>query len=76
MSLSNLNSVVIAEQFHAAYENLAPTYGYKTRDESAVPWQEVPAANRQLMEATVEALLDAGVILPGPKVKEVLDAAF
>ena len=75
MSL-NLNAVAIAQEFHRAYEELAPGYGYKTRDESAVPWQEVPPANRQLMEATVEQLLELGVIQPGPRTKEILDAAF
>jgi hypothetical protein len=55
----------IASAFHAAYEALAPSAGYETRKESAVPWTEVPAANRALMIATVEALLSGGVIQPG-----------
>ena len=40
-----------AQRFHEAYERLAPQFGYKTRDASAVPWQEVPEANRKLMVA-------------------------
>lgn len=38
-----------AEQFHWFYERLAPLYGYKTREASAVPWDQVPITNRQLM---------------------------
>ena len=39
--------------FHEAYERLAPEFGYRTREESAVPWERVPARNRDLMTATV-----------------------
>lgn len=56
----------IACQFHDAYEQLAPEHGYRTREESAVPWSEVPETNRTLMVATVALLLDLGVIRPGP----------
>ena len=52
----------IARAFHDAYEHLAPVYGYKTREESAVPWDDVPQANRDLMIATVRRLLDDRVI--------------
>lgn len=41
----------IAQAFHEAYERLAPTFGYKTRDASAVPWIDVPPANKALMIA-------------------------
>lgn len=47
----------IARCFHEAYERLAPEFGYRTRDASAKPWAEVPAENRDLMIATVEALI-------------------
>jgi hypothetical protein len=43
----------IARMFHEAYERLAPEFGYRTREESAVPWEKVPAKNRDLMTATV-----------------------
>jgi len=43
----------LAREFHEAYERLAPEFGYETRRESAVPWEDVPEANRRLMEATV-----------------------
>lgn len=41
--------VKIARLFHETYERLAPNYGYKTREESAVPWELVPEPNRDLM---------------------------
>lgn len=52
----------IAEAFHDSYERLAPEFGYKTRDASAVPWQDVPEANKKLMMATVKDLLDRGIL--------------
>jgi hypothetical protein len=52
----------IAKAFHDAYERLAPDHGYKTREASAVPWDDVPPANKALMIATVEALIVAGDI--------------
>jgi hypothetical protein len=52
----------IAAAFHEAYERLAPRYGYKTREASAVPWAEVPSNNRALMCAVVADLVAAGVI--------------
>jgi hypothetical protein len=59
----------LAQAFHESYERLAPEFGYQTRAESAVPWAEVPEANRQLMIASAQAVLadlrDAGrVIVP------------
>jgi hypothetical protein len=53
----------IARAFHDAYERLAPDFGYRTREESAVPWEDVPEANKKLMIATVDALIAEGVIL-------------
>ena len=41
----------LAREFHEAYERLAPDFGYKTRDASAKPWEEVPENNRKLMTA-------------------------
>jgi hypothetical protein len=56
----------ITRAFHDAYERLAPTFGYKTRESSAVDWEDVPAENKALMRATIATLLCEGVILPGP----------
>ena len=47
----------IARMFHEAYEELAPQYGYRTREASAKPWAEVPEQNRNLMIATVQEVL-------------------
>lgn len=52
----------IAQEFHEAYERLAPQHGYRTRRESAVPWREVPTQNRNLMVAVVFDLLKRKVI--------------
>ena len=41
----------IAERFHEAYERLAPSFGYETREASAKPWADVPEQNRALMTA-------------------------
>lgn len=54
----------IARAFHRAYEELAPEHGYETREASAKPWEQVPENNRALMVATVQPLLDMGVIRP------------
>jgi BMFP domain-containing protein YqiC len=45
-----------ARAFHEAYERLAPALGYETRKATAVPWEEVPEANRRLMRAVVAEL--------------------
>ena len=47
----------VAREFHETYERLAPVYGYETRIESAVPWEDVPGENRALMTATVKIVL-------------------
>jgi hypothetical protein len=41
----------LAQAFHEAYERLAPSFGYETREASAKPWAEVPDNNRALMTA-------------------------
>lgn len=51
-----------AAAFHEAYERLAPTFSYRTREASAVPWADVPESNRQLMIAVVTELIEDGVI--------------
>lgn len=47
----------MAQAFHEAYEALAPGFGYSTREDSAVPWEDVPEANKALMLATVRNVL-------------------
>lgn len=46
----------LARRFHEAYERLAPDFGYETRTESAVPWEQVPDNNRALMTAVAEEI--------------------
>jgi len=45
-------AVEAARLFHETYERLAPDFGYRTREASAKPWDEVPERNRALMIAT------------------------
>lgn len=52
----------IAKEFHQAYEELAPVFGYRTREESAKPWKDVPRQNQLLMTATVKALIEEDII--------------
>jgi hypothetical protein len=47
----------LARFFHETYERLAPQYKYETREESAVPWDEVPEDNKALMIATAAEVL-------------------
>jgi hypothetical protein len=61
----------IASLFHATYETLAPEHGYETREASAVPWDDVPANNKALMIATVQHMLDTGVIQAGALVNHI-----
>ncbi len=55
----------IARAFHESYERLAPEFGYKTRERSAVAWEDVPEDNKGLMTATVQSLIDQEMIGPG-----------
>lgn len=52
----------IARRFHEVYEELAPAHGWKTQKRSAVPWEEIPIENRQLMIDVVTQLLKEKVI--------------
>jgi hypothetical protein len=47
----------LAKKFHETYERLAPDHGYKTREASAVKWDDLPSSNKQLMIATCRELL-------------------
>jgi hypothetical protein len=47
----------LAQRFHEAYERLAPSFGYATREASAKPWVEVPENNRRLMTAVCAEIL-------------------
>jgi hypothetical protein len=47
----------LARLFHEVYEALAPRFGYETRKDSAVPWDEVPHQNKALMTAVAAEIL-------------------
>ncbi len=49
----------LARRFHEVYERLAPSFDYRTRPASAVPWEDVPEANQRLMIATCAEILKA-----------------
>lgn len=48
----------LARRFHDEYEAAAPLFGYATRRESAVPWEQVPEANRRLMVHVCERIAE------------------
>src|SRR5690606_27510165 len=54
-----LTGAEVARAFHEAYERLAPSFGYETRPESAVPWEQVPENNRRLMIAVASEVTAA-----------------
>jgi hypothetical protein len=58
-SRTHITAEQVAELFHTRYEELAPSFGYSTRKESAVPWKELPENNRKLMIAVSEFVLAA-----------------
>ena len=45
----DFDAEALARLFHETYERLAPEYGYETRCDSAVPWEDVPEKNKRLM---------------------------
>lgn len=47
----------LARQFHEAYENMAPGYGYEIRKETAKLWADVPENNKLLMVAVVKEVM-------------------
>lgn len=57
------DAVQLARAFHELYERLAPKYGYKTREASAVPWDDVPEQNKRLMCHVASELIDTGIVV-------------
>jgi len=47
----------LAQMFHDTYERLAPQFGYKTREASAVAWEHVPDTNKRLMIAVAHEII-------------------
>jgi hypothetical protein len=54
-----MDAETLARLFHDTYEDLAPLYGYKTREATAVQWEDVPDPNRSLMIAVAGRVLEA-----------------
>jgi hypothetical protein len=52
-----VNANELAHEFHELYEYFAPTFSYKTREASAVPWEDVPHANKALMTAVCSEII-------------------
>ena len=55
----------LARLFHETYERYAPDFGYETRKDSAVPWEDVPQQNKDLMVAVADHVLDQVLTLIG-----------
>lgn len=55
---SPVTSEELAKYFHQNYEQLAPHFGYKTREASAVPWEDVPEMNKNLMVTVCHRILE------------------
>ncbi len=57
-----MDDAKLAREFHEVYEELAPKYGWKTQEASAVPWDDVPKHQRELMcdviRRVVQPLID------------------
>jgi len=63
-----------ARAAHDEYEARAPEFGYETRRETAVPWDEVPGYNRDLMLlAQTAALAAADAVDPARQTPEAND---
>ena|SRR5687767_592094 len=58
LRIDDLTPEALARLFHETYERFAPEYGYETRRETAVPWDDVPEPNRSLMIAVAAEILD------------------
>lgn len=57
MVLETIQPEDLARYFHATYEAFAPSFGYRTRQASAVAWEEVPDHNKRLMIAVCQRVL-------------------
>ena len=50
-----------AKAGHDEYERIAPEYGYKTRAESAVPWDDLTPVMKEMMIRSFKAGVDAAL---------------
>lgn len=61
-AVSPSKAEALAAAFHGIYEGLAPEFGYKTRPETAVSFDNIPSNNRALMIAVCKILIDNDVV--------------
>lgn len=47
----------LARYFHDEYERMAPAFDYRTREESAVPWDDLAPGLKRLMVAVSTSVL-------------------
>ena len=57
MKIEEIEAETLAILFHYMYEVNSICCGYKTRDESAVSWDDVPELNKKVMIRTAEDVL-------------------
>ena len=57
------SALALAKQFHAAYERLAPAFGYKTRPETRA--FDPDSANGRLMVAVCQEIIEQNATLSG-----------
>lgn len=50
-----------ARDFHETYERLAPKFGYQTRRESALPWEDIADNHKRLMIAVCAEVLERAI---------------
>lgn len=62
MTTQEIAAEALAKKFHEAYERLAENYGYSTRPETRVAWEEVAENNKQLMIAVCTEILEKGYL--------------
>jgi hypothetical protein len=55
----------IAQRFHEVYEAKAPEYGWATQAATRTDYEDLPEANRALMEAVVWDLIEDDYIDAG-----------
>jgi len=63
----------VARLFHETYERLAPAFDYHTRQETAVPWEQVPERNKRLMIAVTAEVL--AMLFPQQDARAEVDTA-
>jgi hypothetical protein len=70
---------MMARTMHDAYERAALRNGWETQERSRVPWEDLPAVNRQTMldalSEAVDATVAEGLIMLAPENPSITDVA-